>query len=253
MDVAWNLSNLALSWLTHPRFKRHQTWHPLAEYAGFLWKWARAGADRRHAARAIRAMEGRSGPLFLFPLQLRGDFQIRAHGPHPDLRVTAREVVESFARHAPGDALLLIKEHPLDNALTPWRRMLRRAAQRAGVADRVEVIDGGDLDALVARSAGVVTVNSTVGLAALRAGRPVKALGRAIFDLEGLTDPRPLAQFWRSPAAPDPARVETFLRALGWAVLVRGNFDGGGAQPGAANVADRILSPRLPFRGCAGN
>ncbi|MGM0585142.1 MAG: capsule biosynthesis protein [Pseudomonadota bacterium] len=248
MDVAWNLSNLALARLTHPAYRRHAIWHPLAEYGGFLWKWTRAPADRAHARRAWTRCPAGEAPLFLFPLQLRTDHQIRVHGPHPDLRETAREVVQSFAAHAPPGARLLVKEHPMDNALTPWRRLLRRAAARSGAADRVEVIDGGDLDAMIARSAGVVTVNSTVGLSALRAGRPVKALGRAIFDREGLTDPRPLSAFWTAPRPPDPGRVETFLRALAWSVLVPGSFDGPGALPGAANVAERILRPRLPFR-----
>ena len=52
MDIAWNLTNLALSWATHPGYRRHQTWHPLAEYGGFLWKMSRARRDRAHAARA---------------------------------------------------------------------------------------------------------------------------------------------------------------------------------------------------------
>lgn len=247
MDVAWNLANLALSWATHPGYRRHQTWHPLAEYGGFLWKMTRARRDRAHAAstwEAHRAAAGAGAPLFLFPLQLRTDYQIRAHGPDPDLRVTAANLVRSFALHAPPAARLLVKEHPLDNGLTPWRRLLRAAAARHGAGARVEVIDGGDLGAMLDRASGVVTVNSTVGLSALRRGVPVKLLGKAVFDREGLVDRQPLDAFWQAPRPPEPGRAETFLKALAWTSLVRGNFDGSGAADGAANLAERILAPR---------
>lgn len=245
MDVAWNLSNLVLGPLTHPGYRRHQTWHPLAEYAGFLWTLARARSDASHAGRVLAAWGGRC--RFLFPLQLRTDFQIRAHGPDADLRETVRRVVASFAAEAPPEARLILKEHPQDNGLTPWRRIAKAAAGAA--AERVEVIRGGDLAAMLDETAGVVTVNSTVGLSALRAGVPAKALGRAIWDREGLTDRRPLAAFWAAPRPPDPDRVEIFLRALGWATQVRGAFDGPGAAAGAAAVAERLIAaPRLPFR-----
>lgn len=244
MDVAWNLSNLALGWALTPGYRRHQTWHPLAEYGGFLAKMARGGARRRRAERIAAGWIATEGPLFLLPLQLRTDFQIRAHGPDADLRVTVRRVAASFAAHAPADARLLVKEHPMDNGLTPWRRIVAEAAGDA--AARVETIDGGDLDALIARSAGVVTVNSTVGLSALAAGRPVKTLGAAIFDVPGMTDPQPLESFWNAPAPPDPELTRDFVRALTWATQLRGGFDGEGVGPGAEAMADRILeAPRV--------
>lgn len=243
MDVAWNLSNLALSWATHPGYRRHQTWHPLAEYAGFLLTQARARREAAHAAAVLAAWRG-TRP-FLLPLQLSTDYQIRVHGPDPDLRDTVRRTVERFAAEAPPEARLLLKIHPVDNGLIPWRRLAKRAAGAA--ADRVEAIRGGDLAAMLADCAGVVTVNSTVGLAALRAGAPTRTLGAAVYDRPGLTDPAPLARFWRAPTPPDPAGVETFLRALAWSTQVRGAFDGPGVRPGADNVADRLLAPpRLP-------
>ena len=41
-------------------------------------------------------------------------------------------MVRSFALHAPPAARLLVKEHPIDNGLTPWRRLLRETAARHG-------------------------------------------------------------------------------------------------------------------------
>lgn len=252
LDVVWNLSNLLFSWATHPHYERHATWHPTAEWAGFLWKLVRARRDRAHAAAVWEAWGWEAwgagdAPLFLLPLQLRTDFQIRVHGPDPDLRVTMAGVIRDFARNAPPEARLLVKEHPGDNGMTPWRRLLRAEAARHGAEPRVEVIDGGDLNAMLDRAAGVVTVNSTVGLSALRRGVPVKALGRAVFAREGITDPQPLRGFWRAPMAPDAARVADLLGALGWATQVRGGFEGAGVTAGAAAMAERMLAPaRLP-------
>ena len=194
----------------------------------------------------MAAAAAAQGPVFVFPLQLETDFQIRRDGPPGGLAAALREVVASFADHAPPDALLIVKRHPLDDGLALWARQVRRAAGDSGVAARVLYLAGGDLNALLARAAGVVTVNSTVGLTALRMGRPVKALGAAIYAVPGLADPAPLATFWRSPRAPDLALVRAFEAMLAATVQVPGGFDGEGAEAGAESVAARILAP-APF------
>ena len=43
------------------------------------------------------------------------------------VRSKTRQLATLLA-HAPADARLLVKEHPVDNALTPWRRILLREA-----------------------------------------------------------------------------------------------------------------------------
>ena len=83
------------------------------------------------------------------------------------------------------------------------------------------------------------------GLTALQAGASVIALGKAIYDLPTLTFEGELDEFWTKSAAPDPARLDTFLSALG-TIQTPGGFDGEGAKVGADNVAAMILSPR-PF------
>jgi short-subunit dehydrogenase len=73
-------------------------------------------------------------------------------------------------------------------------------------------------------AAGLVTVNSTLGVAALHHGIPVKALGNAVFDVAGLTSPLPLDAFWHDPRPPDPALMADFLRALIGATQVSGGY-----------------------------
>ena len=65
----------------------------------------------------------------------------------------AAYVIESFARHAPEEAHLLIKAHPFDTSLFNWRRFVDRRARLLGIRDRIHFIDGGDLEQLAAETA----------------------------------------------------------------------------------------------------
>ena len=77
---------------------------------------------------------------------------------------------------------------------------------------------------MVRQARGLVTVNSTTGTLALSAGVPVKVLGRAIYDIDGITDQGLLDDFWRQPDAPDPDIYDAFCRTLLDRCLIRGGF-----------------------------
>ena len=95
-------------------------------------------------------------------------------------------------------------------------------------ADLIAVMSAGRLvqvgtpHELLCNAAGVVTVNSTVGVTALHHGVPVKVLGNAVFDVAGLTCQAPLAAFWHDQRPPDPALMDAFLRALVGTTQVKG-------------------------------
>ena len=80
-----------------PALPLSRTYHPFAEYAG--WVRSRpAAALRTKAAQADKAqLQAEPGSYFLVPLQLSTDFQIRAHSPFVDLRDAVRDIVASFA------------------------------------------------------------------------------------------------------------------------------------------------------------
>lgn len=257
-DLAYHVPNVALGWLFHRHYRTHGAAHPVIEYSGWIGKAFSRKRRLREAEEAIRqwgshqpeTADARGAPLFFFPLQLPGDYQIIRHAPGGDLFRIVEAVIDSFARHAPADARLLFKVHPIDNGLSRWSSRIADAARHLGVADRVSLADGGDTDALIARSTGIVTVNSTVGLTALYAAKPVIALGAAVYDVPGLTSQEPLARFWHDPAAPDPALLDRFLRALAATTQVRGGFIGEEAiATGVETVAARLLEndERLPL------
>ncbi|KAK0357684.1 hypothetical protein LTR94_038459, partial [Friedmanniomyces endolithicus] len=77
-------------------------------------------------------MDATPEPYFLFPLQLDSDAQIRLHSPFAGIAEALNLIIASFARHAPADTRLVIKEHPLDNGVRDWEQTARDLAERYG-------------------------------------------------------------------------------------------------------------------------
>ena len=208
------------------------------------------------AKKTLREIKGRK--YFLFPLQLSGDYQIRAHSPFSSMRMAADYVLESFARYAPKDSLLLVKEHPFESSFASWCAFLKRRARKLGIADRVHYIDGGDLAKLSAASAGMVCVNSTSGTLGLEVGTPVIVLGDAVYDVPGITHQGGLDGFWSAQERPDPALYEAFKKVLHAKCLVRGGYASKSAtQILLRSSLNRLLSEdpisRVPVTTLAGN
>jgi capsular polysaccharide export protein len=157
-------------------------------------------------------------------LQLDCDYQVRVHSPFRAMHLAIEHVLSSFAAHAPGAARLIVKLHPLDSGLVDWTALTGHLAVELGIADRLIVLDGGDLGKVLARKPAVVTVNSTVGSLALACGLPVIALGKAVYDIAGLTFPGELHEFWAAPTPPDAALFDAFRRVLPPAALFQVHF-----------------------------
>lgn len=242
LDIGFHVSNLAVGWLTHPGYAHHALDGPVREYAGWISKGLRSPVRRYRTRRALVRLSEHAGSVFLLPLQLATDYQIRHHGTGTPLHETVARIIENFAQSAPPDALLAVKEHPLDNGLFDWHGFVLATARRAKVADRVVLLAGGDVQALLTQCNGVITVNSTVGLTALMAGTPCKVLGRAVYDLAGLTDPQPLETFWSAPRQPDPALLARYVGFLRSRFHIAGGFDGPAALAGASNLAKRLTA-----------
>jgi capsular polysaccharide export protein len=243
-DVVYNLANTAF-WFLYPHYQRHTIDWPPREYAAWIARLVTARSRNRRAASAIAELRASGWPYFVFPLQLEGDFQVRARSPFNGQTEAIEFVSASFAVSAPPGAHLVLKTHPLDNGLIDWRRIFDEIFARHGLADRVLFLDGGNLGSIVDRARGVVTINSSAGLEAILAGIPVKALAPAIFDVAGLAHQGTLETFWNAPDAPDAVLANQFVRALAGSVLVRGTiYSRDGLDAAVRNVADAILTNR---------
>ncbi|MCW3541936.1 capsular polysaccharide biosynthesis protein [Burkholderia cenocepacia] len=89
---------------------------------------------------------------------------------------------------------------------------------------RTSTIDAGHLPTLLENACGVVVVNSTVGLSALHHCRPLVALGRAIYDMPGLTWQGALDDFWRHAERPDMNLYQCFLDYIVHHTQINGDF-----------------------------
>jgi len=213
------------TWLSkplYPFYSSHRKGSLFLEGLGWLRKFVMESRESRRADSVTATLE--QTPYFLFPLQLSTDFQIRQHSPFLHMDEAVEYVLFSFARRAPEPTRLIIKEHPLDASLIHWRGRIEKMARKAGIADRVLHIAGGDLAALTTGAAGMVTVNSTSATLALDAGTPTIALGKAIYAIPGLTHQGRLDDFWLRPQEPDPKVYDAFRRVLYERCLIYGGL-----------------------------
>lgn len=215
-------AEVVLQYWRFPFHRTHRTRDPVLEGLSFLRRISNREKERARAATAERNLEG--ADYVLFPLQLNSDYQIRLHSPFASMHAAIAHVLDSFARHAPPGMRLAIKEHPLDGGLIDWRAVIDEAASAAGVFDRVDFLEHGDLLKLVRNSHGLVTVNSTTGTLALAEGKPVVVLGSAVYDMAGITHQSGLDQFWTAPESPVAKTYDAFYRVLVDRCLLHGAF-----------------------------
>jgi capsular polysaccharide export protein len=240
-DSYWHYHHVFFGKLGFPFYRTHRQGSLFLDAFGWLLKFVRKAGRDAQAKQTLECIEGRD--FFLFPLQLTGDYQIRAHSPFATMATAMKYVLESFARHAPPNASLLVKEHPLDSGYLNWRRAIMAKARKLGVEGRVLHIAGGDLDALAQASLGMVCVNSTSGTLALALGKPVAVLGDAVYDVPGVTHQGGLDKFWSQPEAPDARLYDAFRRMLHAQCLVRGGLASkSGVETLVENSAERLLA-----------
>lgn len=170
-----------------------------------LTKWR----DRK----ALSALDERR-PYFFLPLQIDSDAQVVFHSRFLGVLPFVDEVMQSFALHASPDAQLVIKQHPLARGHLGMRTSILSMAERYGIRQRVIFVCSCKIYQLLDKVAGVVTINSTVGLQAIAHGAALKVLGDAIYDHPDVVDSQPLETFWRHPRKPDPEKAARFHREL---------------------------------------
>lgn len=198
----------------YPEYQHHRDIRPLVQ-AGL---WLRGGARRawhtlrdREIARRIEAQQ--MPPYFFVPLQVHLDSQL-SHSRFTGITEFIREVVSSFAAHAPPDHALVLKLHPMDRAYSDYSAEITKLSREHRLEGRLFYVDIINLPAALRGARGTIVINSTVGLSSLNHGTPVKCLGRAVYDVPGLTHQGALADFFREPGPIDRDLYRGFRRWL---------------------------------------
>jgi len=242
MDLTHHLWNILLK----PFYFRYRTHRPDrmgAEIKGWLARMARKLRHKNLNAALIKRYENSDKPFFMVPLQLNSDFQIREHSNYESVLEFVRETVASFAHHAPKSALLMFKSHPLDNGMIDYRSYIAMAAMKHNIEGRVDYLEGGDLKKYLIGSEGVILINSTVAYVALALAKPMKVMGRALYDMAGLTDQQSLDKFWKNPTAPNNKSIDIFMDVVRAECQIPGDlFTKAGIETATQAAANRILA-----------
>jgi capsular polysaccharide export protein len=175
-------------------------------------------------------------------LQRPGDSQLWRHSDFERTEAFLDRVVTSFAAHAPKSARLVVRAHPFDHGLDPHEPVLAKLARREGVADRVHSVERGKLHEVLPMVSGAICVNSTAGLAAVEFECPTVVLGRALYDMPGLTHQRGIDSFWQDPDRPNAALYQAFRNVLMAATQINGAYaTRRGRELAVSEAAQRLL------------
>jgi capsular polysaccharide export protein len=222
-DVAYHVAG-SLNFALFPRFRTHAPTNAAVEYMSFLRRSIALRYWKPRDAAAIDELLAGKALYYLLPLQLNSDAQIRDHSRFENMAEVMEYVLDSFARKAPAQAKLVIKNHPLDVGLSDHRGALAALVRRFDLRGRVIYLESGNLELLVEHAQGVVTVNSTVGSVALGLECPTITLSDPIYNLPGLTFQNDLDEFWRDGEAPNRELFRRFRNAVIHCTQVNGGF-----------------------------
>ncbi|MFC6519357.1 capsule biosynthesis protein [Undibacterium arcticum] len=195
------------------------------------FSWCRSGVrkllySRKDHAFTQRLASDLSKHYFLAVLQVHNDAQVAFHSHYEDVRDFIREVIESFATHAPAESLLVLKHHPMDRGARHYGRLIDSLCARYNIADRIAYVHQIHLPTALDHARGVVAINSTVGLSALLHKAPVKVMGDAIYDMAGLTCQASLEKFWVAPGKVSKPLFDAFHRHVIATTQINGSFHG---------------------------
>jgi capsular polysaccharide export protein len=193
--------------------------------AGYMREYAwRQLNNETGATRRIEEARQQKRPVFTVLMQKPGDGQLIVHSSYGGNNNFLREVIGSFARYAPKEAVLVVKQHPLDYGVEKSPAFAADLFRAHGVEDRAVYLRMTSIDICMDHSDGLVTVNSTGGLAALQKGLAVKCMGAAVYNVEGLTFQGSLNSFWRKGRPADPEVLEGYVEHLIRSSQINGGF-----------------------------
>ncbi len=186
---------------------------------------------------AFKRFSLRNKSFYLVPLQLDRDSQISVHSDLSGMAEFADRVMQSFKAKAPASDILVFKNHPLDCGCRKMKATILALASKHGLSKRLVFIDAGKLPYLLACTKGVITVNSTAGLSAITHSKKLIALGRAIYNFEGLTYQGSLDDFWNAEYTPNIGLLHKFRQYLLETRQVNGcHYSAGGRRILADNL-----------------
>jgi capsular polysaccharide export protein len=224
-----------------PRYYGDSVWVQAKGYMReYLW---RKTHSEGHVLRKLRAHHAQGKePVFVALMQKPGDAQLRYHSSYGANNPYLRAIMASFATHADRKAILVIKQHPLDYGIEKSSALFNQLVAEYGLQGRAFYTRKLTIESVLAVSSGLVTINSTGGLAAVEQLVPTIALGKAIYDVPGLTFQDGIDRFWKEYRRPEPDLVDAFLSYLKVQTQINGGlYSRQSLELLAKNLTDTML------------
>lgn len=237
-------------------FRPHRALPVVAEFRLYLKRLLLMPVHRMERWWATRRIRRGGFPYHLVLLQLEHDSSFRMHSSFDSMTDFIALVIEGFARGAPSHHHLVFKAHPLEDGRAAIEATIADQARKTGVAARVHYVSGGKLAGLLNHARTAVTVNSTAAQQALWRGLPLKAFGRAVYNLPEFVSDQPLPDFFAHPRRPDARGYRDYRRfLLETSQIVGGFYSARGRRELLRQVVDMMLAPQDPYdalrQGCA--
>lgn len=161
---------------------------------------------------------------FLVPLQVSVDSQITFHSPYHSVKAFIKSTIHSFSTSALATDALVFKHHPMDRGFNHYQKYINEICQQCGVSGRVFYCHDLHLPTLLRNAKGTVTINSTVGISSLQHNVPTKVMGKAIYNIKGLTSQKSLDEFWLVCCPPCEKQFAEFKSFLKITNQINGSF-----------------------------
>lgn len=183
----------------YPFYQHHKILSPMLEfYWGVknlihksIYKFTEGGFTKQFAGEF-------SKKYYFVPLQVYNDFQVTKHSKYRDIEEFLLETITSFSIHAPKESYLVIKHHPMDRGKKNYKRFITKISKDLGVENRVIAVHDVHLPTILQNTIATITINSTVGISALFHHSPTLCMGKALYDIDGLTSKGiSLDDFWQ--------------------------------------------------------
>ncbi|MBR3481840.1 MAG: capsule polysaccharide modification protein [Neisseriaceae bacterium] len=204
----------------HRDYKMLETIRPWL--TGFLRRLKYRGKDKSLMRKIIH---NKISNFYILPLQLFDDAQISVHSDFASVEDFLLQMLQSFANYAPPDLNLMVKHHPFDIYFKDYTKQINDFIKKnPHCKGRVFYIHDMPMPVLLRKGRAMVVLNSTSGVSALVHHLPVKAMGRANYNIAGLTDQNSLADFWKNPKKPDAELFNAFRQYHMNVTQVVGNF-----------------------------
>ena len=169
-----------------------------------------------------------TGPFFLVILQVATDSQILKGSNFSNNKDFIYKVIQNFAFSQTKKTKLVFKHHPRDRGYNNYEKFIFELSSKFKILDRVFYIHDIPLSKVFRNKncKGTVLINSTVGYQSLFHSIPIKSLGIAPYNLEGLADQNNLISFFQKPKKVNKLLFDKFYRFVLENSQINGNFDG---------------------------